>query len=162
MILRRTRELFPGSSAEIPSANWLAAAICNRVFYDGKGIRTFYSPDFRIARSQFMAGHFPRIDLLLSQPLPPADNPLFRLYLMHCDLLASALENQPDANVFFRKLFELENFGRSSSDAFEFLLRPTWPAAECIQACSGIPSAAATYRPAPHRTVRLSAFSASP
>jgi hypothetical protein len=133
MILRRTREQFSGSGIDIPSADWLAAAICNRVFYDGKGIRTFYSPDFRLARSQFLNGHFPRIDLLLSQPVPPADNPLFRLYLLHCDLLASALENQLEANVFLQKLFDLERYGRSTVESFEFLLRPSWPAAETLQ-----------------------------
>lgn len=133
MILRRTRENFSGSGADIPSADWLAAAICNRVFYDGKGIRTFYSPDFRVARSQFMNGHFPRIDRLLAQPLAPADDPLFRLYLLHCDLLASALENQPEANVFLQKLFELERYGRSTVESFEFLLRPNWSAAETLQ-----------------------------
>lgn len=133
MILRRTREHFSGIGADIPSANWLAAAICNRIFYDGKGLRTFYSPDFRVARRQFISGHFPRIDLLLSQPLQPADNALFRLYLLHCDLLASAMENQPEANIFLQKLFELERYGRSTVESFEFLLRPTWPADETLQ-----------------------------
>ncbi len=133
MILRRIRENFPGDGVKIPSADWLAAAVCNRVFYDGKGIRTFYSPDFRTARYQFMNRHFPRIDLLLSQPFPPGENALFRLYLLHCDLLASALENQPEADVFFRRLFDLENYGRFSVDAFEFLLRPGWSADETLQ-----------------------------
>jgi len=133
MILRRIRENFSGSSVDIPSADWLAAAVCNRVFYDGKGIRTFYSPDFRVARSQFMAGHFPRIDRLLSQPLPPTDSALFRLYLLHCDLLTRTLENQPEAELFLRKLFDLERYGRSTVEAFEFLLRPTWPADENLQ-----------------------------
>jgi hypothetical protein len=133
MILRRIRENQQFAGGETASLNWLAAAVCNRVFYDGKGIRTFYSPDFRVPRSQFLSGHFPDLNLLLSQSFPVDDNALFRLYLLHCDLLLSALENQPQAEVFFNKLFELENYGRGSVESFEFLLRPSWPAGETLQ-----------------------------
>ena len=133
MILRRIRENQQLAGGAIASLDWLTAAVCNRVFYDGKGFRTFYSPDFRVPRSQFLSGHFPDLNLLLSQAFPPGDSPLFRLYLLHCDLLLGAIENQAQAETFFSKLFELENYGRSSSESFEFLLRPTRSADETLQ-----------------------------
>ncbi|MFA6929667.1 MAG: hypothetical protein WCT05_05020 [Lentisphaeria bacterium] len=133
LLLRRIQENNPEAGEKIPSAAWITAAICNRIFFNGKGIKTFYSPDFRTAREQFLAGHFPRLELLLIHPVPPGNDPLFRLYLLHCDLLASVLENQQTADPFFHKLFALESYGRTPSEAFEFLLRPQWSAQETLQ-----------------------------
>ncbi len=127
LLLRRIRESLERDNLSLPSVDCLAAALCNRVFYDGLGVRTFYKSDYRIARGQFLDGYFPQIELLLNQPMPPEDSPLFRLYLLHCDLLVQAIENSKlSPGIFYRKLFEMEAYGRKSHDAFEFLLKPEW------------------------------------
>lgn len=127
IIQRRIREFLRRDSLSLDSANWLAAALCNRVFYDGLGIRTFFASDYRIARGQFLSGHFPQIELLLSRPMPAEDGALFRLYLQHCDLLVRTIESSRlTPGEFFRRLFEMEAYGRQGYEACEFLLKPEW------------------------------------
>lgn len=127
IIQRRVREFLRRDNLSLDSSNWLAAALCNRVFYDGLGTRTFFVSDYRIARSQFLAGHFPQIELLLSRPMPAEDGALFRLYLQHCDLLVRTIESSRlTSGEFFRRLFEMEAYGRQGYEAFEFLLKPEW------------------------------------
>ncbi len=127
LIQRRIRDFLPRGSLNLESSDWLAGALCNRVYYDGLGIRTFFTSDYRVARKQFLQGYFPQIELLLSRPMPAEEGPLFRIYLLHCDLLVRAIENSRlTPAVFFRRLFELESFGRTDYEACEFLLQPEW------------------------------------
>lgn len=94
LIVRRARMMASAKrrSADPATARVLAAALCNRIVYGGKGIRGIFVQDYRIPQRQFASGEFPRIDWLLTHEIPPASPMLFRLYAVHCDLFIQCLE----------------------------------------------------------------------
>lgn len=76
-----------------PSVNFLAAALANRIVFDGKGTTGLYQRDYRIPRRQFATGAYPDVAKLLTEVPPANSRLLFRLYLVHCDLLFSFLQS---------------------------------------------------------------------
>ncbi len=76
-----------------PAMEFLAVALTQRMLYAGKGARGIYLPDFRVPRRQFAAGVYPRVERLVEHPVATTSPVLFRLYLVHCDLLLNCLEN---------------------------------------------------------------------
>ena len=104
-----------------PAMEFLAVALTQRMLYAGKGARGIYLPDFRVPRRQFAAGVFPRVDRLVEHPVATSSPVLFRLYLVHCDLLLNCLENAtrnlPELLAQWWRL-EMEG-GRSSTAALQ-------------------------------------------
>ena len=76
-----------------PSIQFLAAALANRIVNDGKGTKGRYRKDYRIPRRQLAVGHCPDLARLLTEVPPPQSRLLFRIYLVHCDLLLTCLES---------------------------------------------------------------------
>ena len=94
MLERRAAEIAGGSrKSRARSIDVLAAALTNRIVYDGKGGNGAYRQDYRIPDAQFKDGSFPDLETLLAQPVPPVHPLLFRIYLVHCDLLVQCLED---------------------------------------------------------------------
>lgn len=94
--------------------DFVAAAICNRLFYDGKGAGGVYLPDYRMARSQFERGFFPSCVTLLEEAVPPRPYLLFRLYAVHCDVLLRCAEESLAAEVFLPRLWTEEMLNNAS------------------------------------------------
>lgn len=135
LVKRRIAEINPGSlqRAELPCVSWLAAAVCNRVFFDGKGLRGRYIPNYEFAKKQFAKGKFPELQMLINMPISADEKVFARIYFLYCDMLTAILENQKDKQEFFRKLIELETFGRSSYESLLFLLNPVLTGNESLQ-----------------------------
>lgn len=93
LLLRQLRERLGIKRAAAPaSVAFLAAALANRIVYDGKGTKGLYRKDYRIPRRQFASGTYPDLTRLLTEPPPSESRLLYRLYLVHCDLLLSCLQ----------------------------------------------------------------------
>ena len=117
----------------IPSCAWLSAAICNRVLYgrplpDGRT-----QPDYEPARFLFARNQFPDVLRLLTQPVTIDEPVLYRLYAVHCDLLALCVQEQTPPGSLLR-LLQLEKAGRSTAEALKFLLRDACRPGENLQA----------------------------
>ena len=123
LLTRRARELFDRSSGQTATTDWLAAALTNRVVMHGQGRLGAYEPDYQVARQQFSQRHFPRIEILLQGGVTPETPPLFQLYMLHAELLAACLAELPgQRGEIFRKMLEMEAFGRAPVEACAFLL----------------------------------------
>ena len=93
MVARRLRECCQTRLPKEPSCvTIVAAALANRVVYCGLGATGVYRRDFRIPRMQFSWRRFPPLAHLVSGPAPFSDGALFRVYLVHCNLLLDILE----------------------------------------------------------------------
>ncbi len=120
LIDRRCRMMVNGRrrAPEPATIAVVAAALTNRIIMDGKGMHGVYRQDFRIPRLQFAQGHFPQIKTLLSQPVPPESTLLFRIYLVHCDLLVYSLEKGTrDFPALLTKCWEGELLGMLRPEA---------------------------------------------
>ena len=94
LLLRQLRErLNLRKAAATPSIHFIAAALANRIVYDGKGTKGLYRKDYRIPRRQFASGKFPDLARLLTEVPTAESRLLYRLYLVHCDLFLSCLQN---------------------------------------------------------------------
>lgn len=135
MLIRRTAaDMLDKEEAHIASDGWLAAAIYHRIVVDGKELTSRYVPDFRTARKAYDNGRFPDFKVLTDKPLNIGDGSLFRLYAIHCDVFATVIENRiNDRQAFFRRVFELENYHRTSSEALAFQLKNFTVAGDDIQ-----------------------------
>lgn len=123
LIMRRVCEKREKNLATLPAVHWLAAALCNRIYIDGKGIRSIYNPDYRIAHTLYNNAHFPQLKNLLTMPVTAEHIPFFRLYMQHCDLLTRILENLSTTNSLISQQLEMEAYGREPLPTLEFLLR---------------------------------------
>ena len=95
LLRRQLRErLGVRKKSEPPSLQFLAAALANRIVYDGKGTTGHYRKDYRIPRRQLASGICPDLRRLLAEPPPEQSRLLYRIYLVHCDLLLSCLERE--------------------------------------------------------------------
>ena len=122
LLKRRIEEKFGLPLGAASSAHWMAAAVCRRVFFAGKGLLSYYRPDYGVAQRQFRQGRFPKLETLLCHSPEPGSSAIFRLYMLHCDLFLARLESLPESAVFMQRLLELELHGRSPCEALEFLL----------------------------------------
>ena len=76
LLLRQLRERLGIKRAAAPaSVAFLAAALANRIVYDGKGTKGLYRKDYRIPRRQFASGTYPDLTRLLTEP-PPSESRL--------------------------------------------------------------------------------------
>ena len=95
LLLRQLRErLGLRKIAPPPSIQFLAAALANRIVHDGKGTTGRYRKDYRIPRRQLATGHCPDLTQLLTEVPPSQSRLLFRIYLVHSDLLLNCLEHE--------------------------------------------------------------------
>ncbi len=123
LLARRNRELTGRPSEQAATTNWLAAALTNRVVMHGQGRLGAYEPDYQAARQQFSQRHFPQMGILLQGGVTPEVPALFQLHMLHCDLLAACLATLPaPRGEVFRKLLEMEAFGREPVEACAFVL----------------------------------------
>lgn len=115
LLLRRAREMGYNVSADAAVLRWLAAALTNRMVMGGRGIRGIYELDYQVANQQFVRRHFPRVDELLLSQLTPDYSELFKLHMLHCDLLAGCFEMLPvSRSQVFRELLDLAAHGRTA------------------------------------------------
>ena len=111
LFLRQLRErLGLRKIAPPPSIQFLAAALANRIVHDGKGTTGRYRKDYRIPRRQLAAGHCPNLTQLLTEVPPSQSRLLFRIYLVHSDLLLNCLERAYGRKFpqFLRDWWQLE------------------------------------------------------
>lgn len=95
LLRRQLRErLGVRKAAAPPALQFLAAALANRIVFDGKGTTGNYRKDYRIPRRQLASGHCPDLRRLLAEPPPEQSRLLYRIYLVHCDLLLTCLERE--------------------------------------------------------------------
>ncbi|MBQ4479645.1 MAG: hypothetical protein II943_03300 [Victivallales bacterium] len=94
LLMRQLRERLGLKRGPAPcSVNFIAAALANRIVYDGKGTTGLYQKDYRIPRRQFAMGAFPDVVRLFTEVPSANSRLLYRLYLVHCDLLFSFLQS---------------------------------------------------------------------
>ncbi|MBO5763173.1 MAG: hypothetical protein J6R85_04810 [Lentisphaeria bacterium] len=113
LLERRAAEMVGASRKSRSQAiDALAAALTNRMVYDGKGGYGAYRQDYRIPERQFQKRCFPELEKLLLYAVPPEYPVLFRIYLVHCDLLFQCVA---DATGNFPAF--LERWLRAQSEA---------------------------------------------
>ena len=118
LLRRHAQERTGASSRKLRKCianNFVAAAICNRLFYDGKGAGGLYMPDYRMPRLQFSRGHFPSCEMLLENAVPPRPYILFKLYAVHCDVLLRCAEETLSAEVFLPRIWMEELIGNADN-----------------------------------------------
>jgi len=95
----------------------------------------YYEPDYEIARNQFMRKEFPKLDVLLANPVPSNQRYFFELYMMHCDLLLLALESiQGTKDGIIVGMLAAEQGGEDAMAALERLVAPQNKGGESLQA----------------------------
>jgi hypothetical protein len=116
----------------MPSAEWLAAALTNRVLFGNRERDGRFAPDYEPARFAFQRGIYPEVERLLEHPVPPEATVLYRLYALHCDLLALCVLEAagPDAG---QRLLELDARGRTPPEALRFVLQEVLAPGETLQ-----------------------------
>ena len=126
LLMRQLRERLGLKRGPAPcSVKFLAAALANRIVYDGKGTKGFYQKDYRIPRWQFSTGAYPDVARLLTEAPPANSRLLFRLYLVHCDLLFSFLQSNRNSRTpaFLLEWWRLEcKEGLTTTEALGRLL----------------------------------------
>ena len=133
--VRRTATEMTGKRQTVcRSGHWLAAAFCQKIIHDGKGISSLYLPDYRPVRFLAEHGRYADFVKLTDNPVPAGETPLFQLYCLDCDLLTRIIERHGgDRQTFFRRVFAMENQGRSPAEALAFLLQEKVPAGLAFQ-----------------------------
>ncbi|MBN2448972.1 MAG: hypothetical protein JXR77_01200 [Lentisphaeria bacterium] len=105
----------------VTSLDWLAAALTNRILYGNREMYDRFVPDYEPARYLFSRNQFPILERLLCQPVPPDSLVAYRLYAVHCDLLALCLQETYGETILHR-LLDTERHGRGGMEALAFLL----------------------------------------
>ena len=116
----------------LPSAEWLAAALTNRVLFGNRERYGRFMPDYEPARFAFQRGVFPEVQRLIQDPVPPEATVLYRLYALHCDLLALCLLESAGADAA-QRLLQLDARGRPPLEALSFVLQDAMAAGETVQ-----------------------------
>jgi hypothetical protein len=133
LLLRRFAPPGDAHPPLLPSTEWLAAALTNRVLYGNRERYGQFLPDYEPARYAFQRGAFPDVSLLVMQPVPAEHTVLYRLYALHCDLLALALTESAGLAAVQRVL-ELEARGRAPLEAITFIVQDALHVGETLQA----------------------------
>lgn len=105
----------------LPATGWLAAALTNRVLFGQRERYGRVVPDFEPARFAFQRGAYPDLQRLLESPVPPEHSIPYRLYALHCDLLALCVCESTDLEALSR-LLTLDASGRAPAEAMAFVL----------------------------------------
>lgn len=116
----------------MPSVPWLAAAFSNRILFGNRERYGRFMPDYEPARFAFQRGCFPEVARLLAAPVPPERVVPYRLYALHCDLLALCLTESTDADVVGR-LLQLDAHGRPPLESLAFVLQEALQTGESLQ-----------------------------
>lgn len=116
----------------LPSAEWLAAALTNRILFGNRERYGRFTPDYEPARFAFQRGVYPEVQRLLEYPVPPEATVLYRLYAMHCDLLAVCLAESAGLDAA-QRLLQLDARGRPPLEALGFLLQDGMAPGETVQ-----------------------------
>jgi len=117
----------------MPSTPWLAAALTNRILFGNRERYGHFLPDYEAARFAFQRGNYPEVARLVEAPVAPERTVVYRLYALHCDLLALCLSEATDTGVFAR-LLELDARGRPPMESLTFMVQDKLAAGETIQA----------------------------
>ncbi len=130
------RRLLPyGMPVDKPFLSAVTAGICHRYIRGRQSLSGYYEPDYEIARNQFMRKEFPKLDVLLSNPVPSNQRYFFELYMMHCDLLLLALESlQGTKGGIIIGMLAAEQGGEDAMAALERLVAPQNKSGESLQA----------------------------
>lgn len=121
LLSRRLEDLTGKRPDEAPFRSLVADGLAHRFVFGRRALSGFYEPDYEIARNQFMRKDFPRIDLLLSS-LPPEQEPILMLHLMHADLLVAMLESLSTPHgQLVQDILVAEQNGESAAQAAERL-----------------------------------------
>jgi len=116
----------------LPATGWLAAALTNRVLFGQRERYGRVMPDFEPARFAFQRGAYPDIQRLLESPVPPEQTIPYRLYALHCDLLALCVCASTDLEALSR-LLALDASGRAPVEALAFVLAGSLAGGETLQ-----------------------------
>ena len=116
----------------MPSAEWLAAALTNRILFGSRERYGRFMPDYEPARFAFQRGVFPEVQRLVESPVPPEATVLYRLYALHCDLLALCLLESGGLEAAQRLLL-LDARGRPPIEALTFVLQDAMGPGETLQ-----------------------------
>lgn len=132
--LLRRRFLGPGERTPppMPSSEWVAAALTNRILFGNRERYGCFAPDYEPARYAFQRGLFPDVARLVTHPVPPQRTVLFRLYALHADLLALCLEEGVGPGAV-RRVLELDARDRTPVDAVSFVAQDAFEPGETLQ-----------------------------
>lgn len=117
----------------MPSAEWLAAALTNRVLFGNRERYGRFVSDYEPARFAFQRGIYPDVQRLIEHPVPPEATVLYRLYALHCDLLALCLSESAGLDAA-QRLLQLDAHGRPPVEALRFVLQGAVTSGETLQA----------------------------
>ncbi len=132
--LLRRQVTDPGAARppRLPATGWLAAALTNRVLFGQRERYGRVVPDFEPARFAFQRGAYPDIERLLESPVSPGQTIPYRLYALHCDLLALCVCESTDLEALSR-LVALDASGRAPAEALAFVLAESLAPGEALQ-----------------------------
>lgn len=132
--LLQRRFMAPGDDNPpvMPSVDWLAAALTNRILFGNRERHGRFLPDYEPARFAFQRGMFPDVRRLVEHPVPPEATVLYRLYALHCDLLALCLLESAGLDAA-QRLLQLDARGRPPLEALSFVLKDAMAPAETLQ-----------------------------
>jgi len=133
-LLTRAATAHPDKTAALPSVTWMAAALASRELAIDPRRPGLNIVDYEPVRASFRAGAFPDVAQLLTKPVPSSSPIPFRLYAMHCDLFATAVQaaKLPEGNPFAR-ILDLEAHERETMAAIRFVLLPALGEGEDLQ-----------------------------
>jgi hypothetical protein len=116
----------------MPSTEWLAAALTNRVLFGNRERYGQSLPDYGPVRYAFQRGAFPDLGRLVMHPVPADQAVLYRLYAMHADVLALCLTDSAGLDAI-RQVLELDARGRTPLDAVAFVAQDGLRPGETLQ-----------------------------
>ncbi|MCK5803297.1 MAG: hypothetical protein KAI66_10710 [Lentisphaeria bacterium] len=103
---------------------WIAAAITHRLLFANRAILGRFEPDYQPARYGFNRGHFPQVAELVTRAVSPRDSIPYRLYAMHCDLLAAVVQESDElGECHIVELLEMAALGHSPHESLQTLFR---------------------------------------
>lgn len=93
LVMRELRERLGDRRLKEPAfVKVVSAGLVNRMLYGGVISRGFYLRDFRIPRLQFQERRYPSLRGLLEMPAPSDRIAVFRIYMVHSNLLLDILD----------------------------------------------------------------------
>lgn len=91
LLARRALRFGSNLGPESLALDWMAAALTNRIVYTSRP-GSLSRPDFGVPRAAFLRGRFPGVGNLLGHSVSPENFLAYRIYAVHCQLLAKMLD----------------------------------------------------------------------
>ena len=115
--------------------DWLAAAAAHAVLCGSQPGMLSENSDFASVHPAYEKGVFPNLARLVQKPVPPQYGLAYRLYAVHCHVLATALRSTlPRGNTVLGPLLDMHAKSCSATESISATLAPYLRPAETVQA----------------------------